>query len=88
MGEVKNEPAAESEHQLLQGLVLRDDAGCEEPVGVRGVGLARLLGLVGFAGRSCRGDARGAGAGPRTPERRRDAVGRGFRRSLTRNKGA
>ena len=71
MGEVKNEPAAESEHQLLQGLVLRNDAGREEPVGVRGVVLARLLGRVGFAGRSCRGDARGAGAGPRTPERRR-----------------
>ena len=32
---MKNEPAAESERQLLQGLVLRDDAGREEPVGVR-----------------------------------------------------
>ena len=45
---MKYEPAAESEHQLLQGLVLRDDAGREEPVGVRGVVLARLLGRVGF----------------------------------------
>ena len=33
---MKYEPAAESEHQLLQGLVLRDDAGREEPVDVRG----------------------------------------------------
>ena len=29
---MKCEPAAETEHQLLQGLVLRDDAGREEPV--------------------------------------------------------
>ena len=53
---MKNEPAAESEYQLLQGLVLRDDTGREEPVGVRGVVLARLLGRVGFAGRGYRGE--------------------------------
>lgn len=53
MGEVKNEPAAESEHQLLQGLVLRDDAGREEPVGVRGESrrafwVALAFGIIGF----------------------------------------